>query len=109
MKRRSLVRISLGFVFAAIAVGFLIFMPTSHGESTLTKWTVQQGEEISLGNNLTLVVGKIENGKVEIAIRRASATPVMQQKEREHPAQDAKESDPCKGCCEKKGPTGKDN
>jgi hypothetical protein len=83
MKNRNWSKTSLMVVFVAGALALLIFMSTAYGKRTESSLKVQQGQEIILGDNLKIVVGRIEAGQAEISIYRntEAAQPILLQHE----------------------------
>src|SRR5436853_5874486 len=92
MKNRNWSKVTLGVVLVAVALALLSFIATARDKRAGASLRVQQGQEIILGDNLKLVVGRIEDGQAEISIYRITeAGQLIPTSEK------SDKSDPCSG------------
>ena len=103
MKIRSWLKMLSGGIVVAVTTLMLVVSSSSAGENAKQSWTVKQGQEITIGNNLKLVVVRVAGGEAEIAVSpssEASVFPVSQKKDNDPPSKD-----PCPCSCPSPTPT----
>jgi hypothetical protein len=73
MKVRSSFKIASGSIIVALTAIVLITSSSSSGENSKRSLTVRQGQEITLGDSLKIVIGRIGDGEAEITVSQNNA------------------------------------